>query len=91
MPTDQELERKFGTILPLLDERQRRLLLAAEARALGYGGISRVSRASGISRATVQTAVKQLDAPALPGGRVRGVIVMVVPVIHGCHVYPTGV
>jgi DDE family transposase len=72
MPTDQELGRKFATILPLLDERQRRLLLAAEARSLGYGGISRVSRASGISRATVQTALKQLDDPALPGGRVRG-------------------
>jgi hypothetical protein len=73
MPTDQGLERKFGSILPLLDERQRRLLLAAEARSLGYGGISRVSRASGVSRATVPTAVKQLDAPALPGGRARGV------------------
>jgi transposase len=73
MPTDQELAQKFATILPLLDERQRRLLLAAEARSLGYGGISRVSRASGVARATVQTAVKQLDAPALPGGRVRGV------------------
>jgi transposase len=73
MPTEQELGRKFATILPLLDERQRRLLLAAEARSLGYGGISRVSRASGISRATVQAALKQLDAPALPTGRVRGV------------------
>src|SRR5512135_2487468 len=73
MTTNQELERKFATILPCLDERQRRLLLAAEARSLGYGGISRVSRAAGISRATIQTAMKQLDAPALPGGRVRNI------------------
>jgi hypothetical protein len=73
MPTDKELGRKFATILPLLDERQRRLLLAAEARSLGYGGISRVSRASGISRATVQAALKQLDAPVLPAGRFRSI------------------
>jgi transposase len=73
MTTDQELERKFATILPCLNERQRRLLLAAEARSLGYGGISRVSRASGISRATIQTASKQLDSPLLPGGRVRSI------------------
>jgi transposase len=71
MTTDQELERKFATILPCLNERQRRLLLAAEARSLGSGGISRVSRASGVSRATIQTASKQLDSPLLPGGRVR--------------------
>jgi hypothetical protein len=73
MSTDQELERKFATILPLLDERQRRLVVAAEARSLGYGGISRVSRASGLARVTVQTALQQLDAPVLPAGRVRSV------------------
>jgi hypothetical protein len=73
MVTDQGLEQKFATILPLLDERQRRLLLAAEARSLGYGGVSKISKVSGISRATIQTALKQLDSPPLPGGRVRGV------------------
>jgi hypothetical protein len=73
MPTDRELEQKFATILPLLDERQRRLLLAAEARSLGYGGVSKISRVSGISRATIQIALKQLDSPPLPEGRVRDV------------------
>ena len=71
MVTDQGLEQKFASILPLLDERQRRLLLAAEARSLGYGGVSKISKASGISRATIQTALKQLDSPPLPGDRVR--------------------
>jgi transposase len=71
MITDQGLEEKFATILPLLDERQRRLLLAAEARSLGYGGVSKISKASGISRATIQTALKQLDSPPLSSGRVR--------------------
>ena len=39
MHDDRELKRKFGSILPSLDERQRRLIAAAEARSLGYGGI----------------------------------------------------
>jgi transposase len=73
MATDHDLERKFASILPCLDERQRRLLLAAEARALGYGGITRVSRASGISRATIQAGLKQLDSPPARAGRVRSV------------------
>jgi transposase len=71
MADDLELQRKFAAILPNLDERQRRLLAAAEARSLGYGGIRRVSRASGISHAAIQRALKELDAPPLPPGRVR--------------------
>ena len=35
---ERALAAKFEVILPHLDERQRRLLLAAEARSLGYGG-----------------------------------------------------
>ena len=44
---ERVLAAKFETILPHLDERQRRLLMAAEARSLGYGGISLVARAPG--------------------------------------------
>jgi hypothetical protein len=44
---ERVLAAKFGTILPHLDERQRRLLLAAEARSLGHRGISLVARALG--------------------------------------------
>src|SRR3954454_75088 len=71
MHDDPELRRKFTSILPNLDERQRRLLAAAEARSLGYGGIRRVSRAAGISHATIQKALKELDTPPDPVGRVR--------------------
>ena len=71
MHDDPELQRKFASILPNLDERQRRLLAAAEARSLGYGGVRRVSRASGISHTAIQRALKQLDAPPLPAGHVR--------------------
>ena len=44
---------KFEAIFPHLDERQRRLLLGAEARALGHGGIRLVARAAGVREATV--------------------------------------
>ena len=41
--TREVLAAKFGAIFPHLDERQRRLLMGAEARALGHGGISLVA------------------------------------------------
>jgi hypothetical protein len=69
---ERVLAAKFDTILPHLDERQRRLLMAAEARSLGYGGISLVARAAGVSRVTVTTGVDELDGGAEPlAGRAR--------------------
>jgi hypothetical protein len=66
------LAAKFGTILPHLDERQRRLLLAAEARSLGHGGISLVARAAEVSRVTVTSGVDELEAGEDPTpGRAR--------------------
>ena len=47
------LAAKFAAIFPHLDERQRRLLMGAEARALGHGGIRLVARAAGVREATV--------------------------------------
>ena len=67
----QELQTKWNTLMRHLDERQRRLLAAAEARVLGYGGISLVAEASGLSRTTIHRALEELDAPPLPGGRAR--------------------
>ena len=43
------MENRIQTMLPLLDERQRRIFLASEALSYGYGGISRVSEISGVS------------------------------------------
>src|SRR5512135_540289 len=71
MHDDRALDQKFASILPCLDERQRRLRAAAEARSLGYGGIRRVSRASGLSHATIQKALKELDGPPHPADHVR--------------------
>ena len=49
--TEGMLAAKYAVILPHLDERQRRLALAAEARMLGRGGIRLVARAAGVSEA----------------------------------------
>jgi transposase len=65
------LAAKFETILPHLDERQRRLLMGAEARALGHGGVRAVARAAGVREATVSLGVSELDSGAEPLGRVR--------------------
>ncbi|MFB9601359.1 ISAzo13 family transposase, partial [Saccharothrix longispora] len=54
-----------------LDERQRRLLLAAEARVLGHGGIRLVARAAGVREATVSLGVTELESGEAPLGRVR--------------------
>jgi hypothetical protein len=67
----QVLAAKFQVILPHLDERQRRLLMGAEARALGHGGIRAVAQAAGVREATVSLGVDELDSGAEPLGRAR--------------------
>jgi hypothetical protein len=70
---DSALAEKLALVLPHLDERQRRVVMGAEARALGRGGIAAVARAAGVSEPTVSKAVRELSGtvePAAPG-RVR--------------------
>jgi hypothetical protein len=70
MDTDAMLTEKFATLFPHLNERQRRLYAAAEARALGHGGITRAARASGLSRQTIYHGLRDLDGAPTPD-RVR--------------------
>jgi hypothetical protein len=69
--TTEMLAAKFEAIFPHRDERQRRLLLGAEARPLGHGGIRLVARAAGVREATVSLGVDELEAGAEPLGRAR--------------------
>ncbi len=71
MDLDEVLAATFSLIAPHLTERQRRLLLGAAARALGYGGVSRVARLAEASRPTVRRGAAELDQPADPRGRIR--------------------
>lgn len=70
---EDRLRERFAVLLPHLDERQRRLTLAAEARSLGHGGVRAVARAAGVSETTVRKGVFELEAgeKPLPRGRVR--------------------
>ena len=61
MGDNSKLTEKLRSILPYLNERQQRLLLAAEARSLGYGGVSQISRITGISRPTIHRGLRELD------------------------------
>jgi Rhodopirellula transposase DDE domain len=65
------LAEKLAVIRPHLNERQWRLLLGAEAAAIGRGGIAAVVRASGVARATVQAGAAEIRAGVEPDGRVR--------------------
>ncbi|GAB7051361.1 ISAzo13-like element transposase-related protein [Catenuloplanes indicus] len=61
----------FAELAGHLDERQRRLVMGAQARRLGRGGIAVVARAAGVNRKTVARGVDELDGRAEPPGRVR--------------------
>src|ERR1017187_2583820 len=71
LDTGEMLAAKFGVIFPHLDERQRRLLMGADARVLGHGGIRVVARAAGVREATGSLGVGELDGGAEPLGRAR--------------------
>ena len=53
---------KFEVLFPHLDERQRRLMMGAEARILGHGGIRAVARAAQVSETTVRKGVDERPA-----------------------------
>jgi len=58
---DNEIQHRFHSLSPFLDERMRRLVAAAESEAIGYGGVSAVSRATGVSRRAITEGVKELN------------------------------
>ncbi len=63
---------KYKALAPTLTERARRIWAATEARAAGWGGITGVARATGISAATIQRGLHELTARRpLPPGRIR--------------------
>ena len=65
-------KKRFSALRKFLDERSRRLLAGAESLALGRGGISAVSRATGLSRPVIRQGVAELKAHKVTlTGRVR--------------------
>lgn len=62
---------RLRTMLPTLNEKQRRSLLALEAKSLGHGGITVVSEISGYSRKMISNGIRRLNDPDIGKGRIR--------------------
>ena len=65
MVDHSELKERVAQIWPHLDERARRLFAASEAKLMGHGGVTAVSRACGLSRVTITKGLHELDEPPL--------------------------
>ncbi len=63
---------RYKALEPVLDERARRLMAAAESQAIGRGGISAVSKATGIMRPVIRQGIAELKEPgSSASGRIR--------------------
>jgi transposase len=73
MVDETGIRRRYETLGGAVDERVRRLFVATEALAIGHGGQVAVSRATGVSRTTIQQGIRELQRPELRAvkGRVR--------------------
>jgi Rhodopirellula transposase DDE domain len=68
----QGIRRRYEELSSVLDERGRRRFAATEARVYGYGGVSVVSRITGIARSTIGRGVQEIEEKErLEAGRVR--------------------
>jgi len=66
------LQRKFRPVWPRLDERTRRIMAANEAIGLGYGGVSLVQRACGLSRKAITKEIQEIKSgDSAVAGRIR--------------------
>ena len=73
MIAQDAIQGRYQAIAPAVDERVRRLVLAAEALAAGRGGQAAVARATGASRGTIRRGIRELGQPAAGAekGRIR--------------------
>src|SRR5688500_13757287 len=72
--TEQDaVAERYARVAGVLDERSRRAVAASEALSVGWGGISAVSRATGLSRDAIRLGIDELrgTVPSAPPGRIR--------------------
>ena len=63
-PAVQRIRRKYRALHPEMDERMRRQWAATEARDRGWGGVTLVAEAIGLSRTTITAGLRELSLPA---------------------------
>ena len=68
---DNFLKKKLAGVLPFLDEKQRRIIVAAEAKAFGRGGIQVLSEVTGMSRTTIRKGIRELTSKKSNHLRIR--------------------
>ncbi len=73
MKAQEGIKERYARVAGTLDERARRAVVASEALAIGWGGMTAVARATGLSRTVIQKGIKELSgtAPVAAPGRVR--------------------
>jgi len=59
--TVRQIQRRYRSMLPLMDERMRRQWAASEAQSFGWGGVSAVSAAIGMSPNTIRRGIEELQ------------------------------
>jgi len=65
MKDTELISHRHKILSPLLDEKAHRLMIAAESKVLGHGGIGIVSKSTGVSRTTISSGLKELKKPEL--------------------------
>lgn len=61
-PAVRQIKARYKSLMPLMDERMRRQWAASEAQTYGWGGVSAVSDATGMSRNTIRKGLGELEA-----------------------------
>ena len=67
--TIERIRRKYRALSPLMDERMRRQWAATEAGAVGWGGVTAVSCATGLARNTIAVGIGELEYRRTPSAR----------------------
>lgn len=71
METNEVIKKRIETVLPMLDEHQRRIYLAAESQSIGWGGKSRIAKLSSTTRRTIAKGETELFIANAPVGKKR--------------------
>ena len=59
--TDKVIQTRINSIIPLLNERQNRIYVGAEAYSIGWGGITKIHQLSGVNRQTIAAGIKEIS------------------------------
>lgn len=66
-----ELKKKYKSLVQLMDEKTRRIWAATEASSIGWGGVSLVAKATGLSRTTITLGMSEIEGRVISPERIR--------------------